>query len=42
MNHIKNKYNLAVGERTSENIKIDLGCCSFNDSERLGKKGADI
>jgi len=31
--YIKNKYNLAIGERTAEEIKINLGAAYFDDSE---------
>ncbi|NLK01171.1 MAG: rod shape-determining protein, partial [Clostridia bacterium] len=30
--------NLAVGERTSENIKIDLGAAHFNNSEEASER----
>jgi len=31
--YIKNKYNLAIGERTAEEIKINIGAAYFDDSE---------
>lgn len=32
--HIKRKYNLMIGERTAEEIKIDIGAAYFGDTEQ--------
>ena len=42
---VKKKYNLLIGEKTAEQIKIDIGC-AFNDSETEANtksvKGRDL
>ena len=43
VNYIKDKYNLLIGEKTAENIKITIGC--INDSrkkEKMQVKGRDL
>ncbi len=43
MAYIKRKYNLMIGERTSERIKIDLGSAyPTNNSEPMEIKGRDL
>ncbi|HXW69771.1 MAG TPA: rod shape-determining protein [Dissulfurispiraceae bacterium] len=43
MAYIKRKYNLMIGERTSERIKIDLGSAyPTNNAEPLEIKGRDL
>lgn len=43
MAYIKRKYNLMIGERTSEQIKIDLGSAyPTNNSEPMEIKGRDL
>ncbi len=43
MAYIKRKYNLMIGERTSERIKIDLGSAyATNNSEPMEIKGRDL
>lgn len=44
MNHMKRKYNLAVGERTAEKIKIEIGSAYPRDGEEptLEVKGRDL
>lgn len=34
-NYIKNKYNMLIGERTAENIKIDIASASFKNNNDL-------
>ncbi|MGH7381515.1 MAG: rod shape-determining protein [Candidatus Methylomirabilales bacterium] len=41
--YLKRKYNLLVGERTSENIKIQIGSAyPFNEPRKLDIKGRDL
>ncbi|MGI6064882.1 MAG: rod shape-determining protein [Bacillota bacterium] len=46
VNHIKRTYSLAVGERTSEEIKIQIGTAYLEDDEARGKiievRGRDL
>lgn len=43
MAYIKRKYNLMIGERTAERIKIDLGSAyATNNSEPMEIKGRDL
>jgi rod shape-determining protein MreB len=34
LNHVRKKYNLLIGERTAENIKIEIGSALLNEKER--------
>ena len=41
--YLKRKYNLLVGERTSENIKIQIGSAyPFNEPRKMDIKGRDL
>ncbi len=41
--YIRKKYNLAIGERTAENIKIEIGSAMFLDKKlKMKVKGADM
>ncbi len=44
INYIRRNFNLLVGERTAENIKINLGTafCVENDNKNLVVKGRDL
>lgn len=42
---IRNKYNLLIGERTAESVKIELGCASLEKAKELGStdiRGRDL
>lgn len=43
--HIRNKYNLLIGERSAESVKKELGSASLNTAEELGStdiRGRDL
>jgi len=41
--HIRRKYNLAIGEQTAENIKIEVGSALYLDSPlKMEAKGRDL
>ncbi len=42
INYIRRNFNLLVGERTAENIKINLGTAVNNDNKSLVVKGRDL
>ncbi len=43
MQYLKRKYNLLIGERTSENIKIQIGSAHpFDESRKMDIKGRDL
>ena len=43
INYIKRKYNLLIGERTAELIKINIGCaCPTEENESMEVKGRDL
>jgi rod shape-determining protein MreB len=43
LNYIKRKYNLLIGERTSEQIKINIGCAYPDNEDRsMEVKGRDL
>ncbi len=43
VNYIKKEYNLAIGERTAEHIKINIGCVfPTNEEELCSLRGRDL
>jgi len=43
VNYVKRSYNLMIGERTSEDIKIQIGSAyAMNDGETMDVKGRDL
>jgi len=43
INYVKREYSLAIGERTAENIKIQIGCVFNPDpSKKMDVKGRDL
>ncbi|WP_208559016.1 rod shape-determining protein [Marinilactibacillus kalidii] len=45
IHYIRNKYNLLIGERTAESVKMELGCASIEAAEVLGSteiRGRDL
>jgi len=43
INYVKRKYNLLIGERTAELIKIEIGsACPANEQETMEVKGRDL
>lgn len=43
VNYIKKEYNLAIGERSAENIKVAIGCVYLGESEnRMEIRGRDL
>lgn len=44
INYIRRNFNLAIGERTAENIKIKIGTafCTEKDNKNLAVKGRDL
>jgi rod shape-determining protein MreB len=43
INYVKRKYNLLIGERTAELIKINIGtACPADDNESMEVKGRDL
>ena len=43
VNYIKKEYNLAIGERSAENIKVTIGCAYLGDKEtKMDIRGRDL
>lgn len=43
INYLKKKYNLLIGERTAENIKIQIGsACPLEEEEKMEVKGRNL
>lgn len=45
VSYIKKEYNLSIGERSAENIKLNIGCAYLNDkekSESMEVRGLDL
>lgn len=43
INYIKKEYNLAIGERSAENIKVNIGCVCDGDTEtQMDIRGRDL
>lgn len=45
IHYIRNKYNLLIGERTAESVKMELGCASIEAAKELGStdiRGRDL
>lgn len=45
IHYIRNKYNLLIGERTAESVKMELGCASIEAAKALGSteiRGRDL
>lgn len=45
IHYIRNKYNLLIGERTAESVKMELGCASIEAARELGStdiRGRDL
>ncbi len=43
VNYIKKEYNLAIGERSAENIKVTIGCAYLgNEQDKMDIRGRDL
>ncbi|API89179.1 rod shape-determining protein [Marinilactibacillus sp. 15R] len=45
IHYIRNKYNLLIGDRTAESVKMELGCASIEAARELGStdiRGRDL
>ncbi|WP_250277681.1 rod shape-determining protein [[Clostridium] colinum] len=43
VNYIKKEYNLAIGERSAENIKVTIGCAYLGDEQtKMDIRGRDL
>lgn len=43
VNYVKKEYNLAIGERSAENIKVSIGCAYLGEEEnKMNIRGRDL